>query len=172
MMQLLTSQREDSLARIIREHPFLAGMNGAHLEVLRECAMRTTFARGSLIFREGDLANRFYLIESGRVALELRNEDGRPPTRVQELHAGDALGWSWLFPPYYWHYNAHALTRTTAIFFYGTRLRNECEEDHSFGYELMKRMAAVAIQRLEAHRAKLPPTHLVVRRKWSSRVAN
>jgi len=162
-MHILTSQREDSLARIIREHPFLAGMSAAHLELLCDCAMRTTFVRGSLIFREGDLANRFYLIESGRVALELRNSGGRS-TRVQELHAGEPLGWSWLFPPYYWHYDAHALTRTTAIFFYGTRLRNECEEDHSFGFELMKRMAAVAIQRLEAHRAKLVPANREKRR--------
>ena len=36
--------------------------------------------------------------------------------------------------------------------FYGTRLRLEAEHDHDLGYELMRRVAAVAIQRLQAAR--------------------
>jgi len=35
-----------------------------------------------------------------------------------------------------------------AIFFYGTRLREQCEQDPAFGYELMKRTAEVVIKRL------------------------
>ena len=65
------------------------------------------------------------------------------------------LGWSWLFPPYYWHFDARALEPTTAIFFYGTRLREQCEQDHDFGYEIMKRMTQVVIQRLQATRKQL-----------------
>jgi len=65
------------------------------------------------------------------------------------------LGWSWLFPPYNWHFSARAVEPTTAIFFYGTRLREECEDDPAFGFELMKRVAAIVIQRLQVTRVQL-----------------
>jgi hypothetical protein len=65
------------------------------------------------------------------------------------------LGWSWLFPPYYWHFDARVLEPTTAIFFQGTRLRIQCDEDHDFGYELIKRLASVAIRRLQAAREEM-----------------
>jgi len=143
-----------SLATLITEHPFLAGMKPEHLDVLCDCAMQTEFAKDQLIFREGDLANRFYLIEEGRVALESRG-GGDHNVVIQTLRPGDALGWSWLFPPYYWHFDARAVVATKAIFFYGTRLRAQCDQDHEFGYELIKRMAAVVILRLQAAREKM-----------------
>ena len=128
-------------------------MKPAHLEVLCDCAMQTQFAKDQLIFREGDLANRFYLIQEGRVALESRGDERT--VLIQTVGAGDVLGWSWLFPPYYWHFDARAVVATKAIFFYGTRLRTQCEEDHDFGYELIKRMAAVVIVRLQAARGRM-----------------
>ena len=78
--------------------------------------------------------------------------DGIP---IQVIEAGDVLGWSWLFPPYSWRFDARTLEPVKAIFFYGTRLREHCEADHDLGYELMKRMAAVVIQRLQATREQL-----------------
>jgi CRP-like cAMP-binding protein len=71
------------------------------------------------------------------------------------LGAGDVLGWSWLFPPYLWHFDARAATPTTAIFFYGTRLRELCDENHDLGYELMKRVSEIVIKRLQATRREL-----------------
>ena len=65
------------------------------------------------------------------------------------------LGWSWLFPPYYWHFDARALQPTKAIFFYGTWLRENCERDHDFGYELIKRVSAVVIARLQTVRKRV-----------------
>jgi CRP-like cAMP-binding protein len=74
---------------------------------------------------------------------------------IQIIGAGEVLGWSWLFPPYLWHFNARAMEATDAIFFYATPLREECESDHELGYELMKRMAEVMVRRLQATRWKL-----------------
>lgn len=136
---------------VIAEHPFLRGLKPKHLRLLADNAIRMWYEAGELIFREHDPANRFYLIEEGRVSLESHRRD-EPPTQIQTIGRGDVLGWSWLFPPYYWHFDARALEPTTAIFFYGTRLREQCEEDHDFGNELMKRMTQVVIQRLQATR--------------------
>jgi CRP-like cAMP-binding protein len=109
---------------------------------------------GAVIFREGDPANRFYLIEQGHVAVEATEKDGRR-VPVQVIGPGDVLGWSWLFPPYTWHFDARAVEPISAIFFYGSRLREQGEEDHDFGFEMMKRMAQVILERLQATRREL-----------------
>ena len=147
-----------TLVASIEQQPFFQGINAQHLQILSNCAMPTEFAEDQVIFRERDLANRFYLIEKGKVALESRAVDGRL-VLVETVGPGDALGWSWLFPPYTWHFSARAMEKTTALFFYGTRLREACEEDHDLGYELIKRMAEVAIKRLESTRSHALAVH-------------
>ncbi len=143
-----------SVQKIIASHPFLEGMSPHQLRLLGDCAMPAHFTTNELIFREGDPANRFYLLQTGSVALESQIL-GKPRAVIQTLEAGDILGWSWLFPPYFWHFDARALEATDAIFIYGTPLREECESDHELGYELMKRLAAVMMRRLQAARWQL-----------------
>lgn len=142
------------LIELVAAHPFLAGMQPDHIRVLAENSMLVQYETGETVFRRGEPANRFYLIESGRVSLELLR-DNQPTVAIQTIGPGEVLGWSWLFEPYYWQFDARALEPTTAIFFYGTRLREQCEQDHDLGYELMKRMAAVVIDRLQATRKQL-----------------
>jgi CRP-like cAMP-binding protein len=138
----------------IGAHPFFRGLRPGHLSTLAIYAMETDFDRGQMVLKQGDIANRFYLVLEGKVALETRNQDGAPVI-IQTIGAGDVLGWSWLFSPYIWRFDARALEPAKAIFFYGTRLREHCEEDPRFGYELMERVAQVAIDRLQALRQRL-----------------
>jgi CRP/FNR family cyclic AMP-dependent transcriptional regulator len=149
-----TQTRITPIATRVGLHPFLAGMNRTQLALLTDCAMAIHFNPGQLIFSEGELANRFYLIESGKVILESSGRSGDPVV-IDEVGAGGLLGWSWMFPPYVWHFSARASERTEAIFFYGTILREYCERDHSLGYELFKRMSAIMIKRLQFARDKM-----------------
>jgi CRP/FNR family transcriptional regulator, cyclic AMP receptor protein len=137
----------------VAAHPFLIGMGANHIRLLADCAMRSHFKAGQVIFREGESANRFYLIEHGKIALE--SSTLGQPVIIEEIGDGDLLGWSWLFPPYAWHFSARAVEDTTAIFFYGTVLRDYCEKDNSLGFELFKRMSVVMLRRLQAARQKL-----------------
>lgn len=143
-----------TLRELIAEHAFFRDLAPQHIELLTEAAMLKDFKAGEVIFREGDPANRFYILRSGEVELSSGGEEGHP-VPVQRIGAGDVLGWSWLFPPYYWNFDARAVTDTKAIFFYGTWLRESCERDHDFGYAMLKRMSAVVIQRLQATRKRL-----------------
>jgi CRP-like cAMP-binding protein len=149
-----TSTNVESLETLIGTHPFLEGMNPHQHRILASCAMRAHFDAGETVFRAGDPANRFYLILRGRVALESQGK-GRSMVSIKTIGAGDVLGWSWLFPPYVWHFDATALEPTEAVFIYGTPLREECESDHELGYELMKRLAEVMLARLQATRWQL-----------------
>jgi len=65
------------------------------------------------------------------------------------------LGWSWLFPPYRWHFDAHATTVVRATAFDGTCLRGKCDADPALGYELTSRFAQTLIERLQWTRLRL-----------------
>lgn len=135
--------------------PFLSGMSGRHIETLASCACRLHFAEGQTIFRQGETANRFYLIEDGTVELEAATKWGGRRIVAGCIGSGGVLGWSWLFPPYAWQFTARALTDTSAIFFYATVLREHCEADPSLGFELFKRMAPEMVNRLHSARTRL-----------------
>ena len=138
----------------LRNSHFCKGLNSQQLQMLAASALEMKFETGATIFEEGSPANRFYLILTGRVELSSEMED-RNVIPIQTLGPGDDLGWSWLFPPYAMHFTARALEPTTTIFFYGTRLREQCERDHELGYQLMKRIAVVTTQSLRATQRRL-----------------
>src|SRR6266496_1354513 len=150
-MHLVGADREE-LEADVAAHPFLIGISAHHIRLLADCAMRSQFAAGQVIFQKGETANRFYLIQRGRVALE--SSTGDDVVRIDEVGAGDLLGWSWIFPPYVWHFDARAIEPTTAIFLYGT-MRDYCEADPALGYVLFKRMSEVMMRRLQMARLKL-----------------
>lgn len=153
-----TQIESESMTSRIALHPFLAGMNRKQLALLTDCAMAVRFNKGQIIFQEGEPANRFYLIETGKVILESSGGRG-DPVIIDTIGPGDLLGWSWMFSPYTWHFTARAVEPATAIFFYGTILREYCEKDHSLGYELLKRMTAVMSRRMQAARDRMLGVH-------------
>ena len=150
-----TLQTQDSFMRNLNEsitnHTFFHGMKPEHLALLTDGAKTSQFNAGDVLFREGEPANQFYLIESGKIALE----NHAPPsstTLVHTLGAGEVLGWSWLFPPFIWHFQARAIAPTEVIQLNGAHLLVNAERDHDFGYAVMKRVAQVVIHRLQATR--------------------
>lgn len=138
----------------IAQQPFFQGLKPHHFQLLTDSAMETQFEPEQRIFREGDAANRFYIILEGKVLLEAEGKE-RGMIPIQTLGPGDCLGWSWLSLRYYLHFSARTLEPTRALFFYGTRLRKQCEQDHDLGYELMKRIAEILVQRLQATQQNL-----------------
>jgi CRP-like cAMP-binding protein len=139
---------------LIAEQRFFKGMTPVHVEQLARRSMVEEFDAGEEIFVEGNPANRFYIILKGKVLLESdAGERGRIP--IETLGPGEDLGWSWLFPPYYLQFSARAIEPTRVIFFYATPLRELCERDRDFGYELLRRTAEVVVERLRSLRLRL-----------------
>lgn len=135
-------------------HPFLQGLEPNYIKLIVGCASNIRFNPGEFVFREGEEANQFYLIRHGAVALEIF-APGRGPITIQTLGEGEILGWSWLIPPYNWHFDARAVELTRAIALDGKCLRQKCEEDHNLGYELLKRFAHIMERSLEGTRLQL-----------------
>ncbi len=152
--QTFTEANAEEMTRRLQKQPFFQDFPSRYFPTLAACAIPVEFAKGDVIFEEGDLANRFYLIESGKIRLQAeRKEGGVIP--LLSLEPGQVLGWSWLFPPHYWRFTAVADEPVKAIFLYGTRLRELGEQDTDFGYALMKRVSQLVIERLQDTRRKL-----------------
>ncbi|TDC64762.1 cyclic nucleotide-binding domain-containing protein [Streptomyces hainanensis] len=123
-------------------------------ERLMDLAEEVSFAQGERIFEERGRADRFWIIRSGTVTLDLRL-GGPKPTAVSSLDTGDLLGWSWLFPPYEWDFGAEALSPVRAYEFQGPEVQALCDEDPAFGYALLRVIAEILAYRVRAARARL-----------------
>jgi CRP/FNR family transcriptional regulator, cyclic AMP receptor protein len=128
--------------------PFFQGLSEYHLAELRPHTKRSSFAPGETLLVEGELANRFYVIVTGRVAIEC--DVNGETVRVQEVGPGESVGFSWSFTPETLHFTARALETVTAVFLYGTLLQEDCELDPSLGHEMALRAGRVLMQRMEA----------------------
>lgn len=142
------------LDRIVREHPFFAGLDDDSCALVGGCARNVRFEAGQYLFHVHDPADQFYLLRHGRVALEI-SAPGRDAVTFQTVGEGEIVGVSWLVPPYRWSYDAKALELVRAIAMDATCLRRKCEADHDLGYEMMKRFVPVLVDRLQATRMQI-----------------
>jgi len=147
-------QTVDSVEGLIETHPFSFGLESEHVHFLRDCATLQRFAAQQEIFHEGQDADHFYLNVSGEVALETV-VPGAGVSTVQNIEAGQALGWSWLFTPYRWHFTARTLEPTEVISFETAKLREKAEEDRDLRDELLTRVSKLLLDRLEHTRMQL-----------------
>ena len=144
----------ETLERVLREHPFLSGLSDDHFKLITGCASNVVFKPGEFLFREGDDADSFYIIRHGKVIIETYIPE-KGPVAIQTRGEGDITGWSWLIPPYKWHFDARAAELTRAIALDGKCLRGKFDEDNAFGYVVMKKFAFVIAERMEATRLQL-----------------
>jgi len=148
------TKRMDTVEDIISTHPFWKGLNPHYFHVLRECATYVRWGPDQAVLTAEFDAEHFYLIHHGRIALQAFLP-GKGTITIQTIGPGQALGWSWLFPPYRWHFSARSIEITEAVCFGAHRLRDYAEENHDFGYELAMRVGQILLQRLQATRLQL-----------------
>lgn len=142
------------IAELVASHPLLAGLPGGTVDQVAGCARNVAFSAGTVLIAEGGQADTLYLLRRGHVAIEV-HEPGRGALVVETIGAGKPLGWSWLFPPYRWHFDARALDAVGAIAVDGSCLRGKAESDPAFGFELMRRIVPVILERLQAAEMQL-----------------
>ena len=141
-------------AELVADFPVLARLSASELARLSAAARTVRFGARERVFSEGQLAEGCWLIHDGRVALDVFIP-GRGLVVVQTLGAGDVLGWSWLVPPYRWHFGASATEPTTATRLETTELRALADVDPGFGYALSRTLFEIMLHRLQATRARL-----------------
>jgi CRP/FNR family transcriptional regulator, cyclic AMP receptor protein len=135
-------------------HEFFRGMPVRHVDMLARTAHYADVPAGHRFFEEGGRADRFWLIQAGRITLDLR-VPGRGTVVIETLGRGTVLGWSWLFPPYEWRFGAVAAEPVRAIVLDGRTVRALCVTDPALGFELTRRFTAIMLDRLQNTRMRL-----------------
>lgn len=129
-------------------------MTQEHREQFMSHAREVSFAAGERIFDEGVKADRFWIIHTGTVALDL-HVPGRQAAVVDTLGAGRMLGWSWLVPPHHWHLGAEATSPVRAYEFDAAAVREMCAKDPELDHELCTYVSGVLARRLRSARVRL-----------------
>ena len=142
----------ESLGPILQQHSFFKDLPAQYFDFIVGCTSHVVFKAGELVLEEGDPADKFYLIRSGKVAIFIEKPH---EIVIQTIHEGDILGWSWLVEPYKYRFSAKAAENTRALALDGKCLREKCEKNPDLGYQLMKRLVNVFAERLEATRLQL-----------------
>ena len=151
---LLASGDLDGLGARLAAHPFARGLSAGHVAALADAAGEVTVPAGAFLLRHGRDADACYLLTAGDVALEVAAHN-HPPTTLQTLHAGDVLGWSWLWPPHRWHLDAHCRTDVEAIVLDAAPVRAALAADPELGFAVTHRIGALLVDRLEHARDQL-----------------
>ena len=146
---------EKDLAAELAEHRFMQGLPDELIRQMAGCVTGVEqWDADAVLFRAGGVADRCFLIRSGEVALEVHSP-GAGSRIVQTVSRGEVLGWSWLFPPFRWEFDARVLTPLEAIVLVGDKMRTCVGEHREFGFEVMSRFAQVIVGRLQATRLQL-----------------
>jgi CRP/FNR family cyclic AMP-dependent transcriptional regulator len=147
----LSAMADGTLMIYLAQHSVFKELKPEHIALIASFATAAHYAPQQPVFEQGKKAEHFYIVREGRVTVQIPSIDGEP-FDIQTLADGSILGWSWLLPPYRWNFDARATTASTIIAVDGEKLRAACDADNALGYQLLKRVAALMAERLNAAR--------------------
>lgn len=143
-----------STTEYLSAHKFFSEFSDDILEFLSDSSSARAIKKGQILFRQGETADRFYVIRNGRISVQMPAIMG-PTLEIQSLGKDQVLGWSWLISPYQWTFQTKADEDSELLQFDGTAILARCEQESKFGYELLKKFAGLMSVRLDAARQKM-----------------
>jgi CRP/FNR family cyclic AMP-dependent transcriptional regulator len=133
---------------------FTRGLDAGQLERLAQIATPVSWSTGTTIFREGDRDSVLYVVEEGRIAIEI-TVPGRGRVNILTVGPGEVFGWSSLFYQRPKTASARTIEATMAFALDAAKLREFCDADSRMGYILTQRILDVVSERLKATRMQL-----------------
>jgi CRP/FNR family transcriptional regulator, cyclic AMP receptor protein len=143
-----------STAEYLSAHEFFSEFSDDLLKFLCECSSTQEIKKGQVLFRQGESADKFYVVRTGLISLQMPAILG-PTLEIQSLDKDQILGWSWLISPYKWNFQTRAEEDSELLQFDGVAILARCEQEPAFGYELLKKFAALMSVGLNAARQKM-----------------
>ena len=143
-----------STIEYLSAHEFFSEFSDDDLKFLCVCSSTREIEKGKILFRQGEHADKFYVVRNGRISLQMPAIMG-PALEIQTLGKDQVLGWSWLISPYKWNFQAKAEEDSELLQFDGAEILARCEQEPKFGYELLKKFAALMSECLNAARLKM-----------------
>lgn len=138
--------------------PLLKGLEESDIVFLDSVAKSVFVEAKEFLFQKGESAEQFFVIEEGTLVLELERPNNSSIT-LMTLNPGELIGWSWLFPPYAWNFDAKALNDCRLIAFDAKEVRRRMAGDSEFGFRVMQSLVLTMHDRLAATRLQLLRHH-------------
>jgi CRP-like cAMP-binding protein len=136
----------------LKGYDFFKGFSEEQVKKLADIATEESYKAGFQLWKKGDPAKTLYLLERGKVVLDMDTYMGtaRPPMQVTVdiVTKGDAMGWSAVIEPYVYTLGARCIDDSKAIAFDGAKLRELLNKDVTLGYKFMQATAKVIATRL------------------------
>jgi toluene monooxygenase system ferredoxin subunit len=130
------------------------GLGGATLEALAKLARREEFAAGSVIYKLGDAADDFFVLESGRVEFPIGRDERVDPAGFI-LRKGEVFGWAALLENHPQRIaSAKVLEASAVLRINGRRALEVLESDPAAGFTVMRRLAGLIARFLAAAGAR------------------
>ncbi len=106
------------------------------------------FEDQEIIFRQGDIADRFYLVKRGKVLLEQRLAE-KITVSVGSIKPGFAFGWSTMIEDGYYTTDAVCAEPCEIYSMKGDKIRALCDKDPYMGYLLSRRLLVILKKRYD-----------------------
>ncbi|MFJ8944603.1 Crp/Fnr family transcriptional regulator [Streptomyces sp. NPDC102395] len=132
----------------------LRTLPAAERERFMRIPREVSFPQGARLFEEGGRADRFWIIRTGTIELDMR-VPGRRAAVIESLGHDELVGCSWLFAPHCWHMGAEAVTPVRAYEFDAAAVRSMCADDPALGRTVAMWVGDVLAHRLRSARTRL-----------------
>ncbi|MBI2849841.1 MAG: cyclic nucleotide-binding domain-containing protein [Chloroflexi bacterium] len=136
-----------STKQFLKECVLFEGLNDSELEKIAASAVEKEYEAGSTMFSTGDAADELFVIEEGRVAVQmtLPKSSGQASRRitVDVVTKNEIAGWSAIVEPYKYTFTAVCLQKTNAMAINGNKLRSLLRDNPQIGYEVLRGLSRV-----------------------------
>ncbi len=130
------------------------GLAGATLERLLALAKKESLAAGAVLYRPGDPAEDFFVLDSGRIEFLLGRGDRAAPSGFM-LKKGEVFGWAALLESTPARIaSARCLEPSSVLRINGRAALRVLEDDPAAGFTVMRRLAALIARYLASSGAK------------------
>ncbi len=143
-----------TLVAALQDTAFAANLSPDMAQTLAAGARWKRCAAGTVLFREGDRSEAFYIVYRGHVVLDM-SLTARGYTRLLTLGPGEIVAWSALVGDGRMTATAIAVDEVELIELSGRKIFEQCEADPQFGYRLMRRLSTSLAKRLLATRLQM-----------------
>jgi len=154
----MSENGSDAVADLVLSHPFFVGIDPTLVHAMASKAEVRTYEVGDMLVREGKLAEEFFLVFEGKIALEV-GASADPGITVETIGRGEILGWSWLVSPHRWRFDARATKPTKVVAINAATARYALAAHPAFGYQFLMKLLPVIADRLENTRVQLLDIH-------------
>lgn len=137
----------------LKKTELFGNLDEARLSLLLSKSIVRSYPAGKTIFNYGEEATHLYFLIKGEVDLTVTSQDKTDFMTSKIEKEGAVFGTASLMEPYRYNVSAHCLKPSEVLVFDAQSIRKRMEEDPRIGMEIMKKLASIYFNRLDALRA-------------------